>query len=217
MMPTRMVSGSFMVGACSGADRGRHRPARVRRSRVRPGALRDRQRPVEGRRDTCPARRCSTAPGREPASAAIDDRHVRLAERWLDHDPEADGGREAQLLIAYPGPDRRVDLLEVDVRDAVGVVADELQVVRAAVGDVPGVQAQVHGPGVRAVKETLDLRLGPDVAVGVGVEHEDGPVLLGHVAAELRHAGRQRVPLVVGQGRARPSGCRRGPCSPPGG
>ena len=69
--------------------------------------------------------------------------------------------------------------------DAVGIVADELEVVGAAVGDVPGVEAELHGLRVGAVEEALDLLLGADVAVGVGVEHQHGAMLVGDVPAEL--------------------------------
>ena len=63
-----------------------------------------------------------------------------------------------------------------------------------------GVQAELDGLGIRAVEEALDLRLGADVAVGVGVEHEHGAVRVGDVLAELGHAGVEAVPLVVGEG-----------------
>ena len=182
MMPTRMLTAlapSCVGQACSWLPIARPpRPVSSPQvARVRLGALRDRERPVRfaGIHVLLDD---AVQPPVESGQRGDQRGHVGLAEGWLDHDPEANRGREAQLLIPYPRPDRRVDLLQVDVRDALGIVADELQVVRSAVGHMPGVQAQVHGPGVRAVKETLDLLLGPDMAVRVGVEREDGPVLL---------------------------------------
>ena len=65
-----------------------------------------------------------------------------------------------------------------------------------------GVQAELDGLGIGAVEEALDLLLGAHVAVGVGVEHEHGAVLVGDVPAELAHAGVEAGPLVVGEGRA---------------
>ena len=125
--------------------------------------------------------------------------HVWLTEWRFDHRPEADGWREAQLLLARPCADRSVDLLQVDVGDTVGVVADELQVVGAAVGDVPGVEAELHRLRVGRVEEALDLLLRADVAIRVGVEREHRVVLARDVPAELRHPVRERIPFVVGQ------------------
>ena len=124
-------------------------------------------------------------------------RPARAARSY--HGAQAHGGGEAELLLADAGSDRAVDLLEVDVPDPVRVVRDQLEVVRAAVGDVAGVEAQLHRLRVRAVEEALDLRLGAHVAVGVGVEDEDGAVRFGDVPAELGHAGGEAGPLVVGE------------------
>ena len=53
-----------------------------------------------------------------------------------------------------------------------GSALDDLQVVAVAVGDVPGVQAQVDELRVGVVEELLDPILGVDVGVGVRVEHQ---------------------------------------------
>ena len=102
--------------------------------------------------------------------------------------PRRTAGAKPSFSSHDPGADRAVDLLEVDVLHAIRVVRDELEVVGAAVGDMARVQAELDGLGIGAVEEALDLLLRPDVAVRVGVEHEHGAVLVGHVLAELGHA-----------------------------
>ena len=129
-------------------------------------------------------------------------RHVRSPSGGSTITPSRTAGANPSCSSRTRAADRRVDLLEVDVADPAPVVADDGQVVGAAVRDVPRVEAQVDRLGVRAVEEALDLRLRADVAVRVGVEHEHGAVRVGDVPAELGHPGRQRRPLVVGQGRA---------------
>ena len=165
MMPTRMVMSSATPGwwgrmrlVRSGQGSGRPAPrpqvAKYCWVRIAMGS---------GRSKSHGYMSCSTMQNRSRSSAAegIDDgRHVGLAERRLDHRAEAHGGREAEPLLADPGPDGRIHLLEMDVPDALGVVADESQVVRSAVGDVAGVQAQLHGLRVGAIEEALDLLLG---------------------------------------------------------
>ena len=53
-------------------------------------------------------------------------------------------------------------------------------VVAAAVGDVPGVQAQVDVLRVGVLQELQDALLGVDMGVGVRVEHQLDAVLLEH-------------------------------------
>ena len=118
-------------------------------------------------------------------------------KRRFDHRAEPDRRREAEALFADARPDGYVDLLEMDVGDALGIVADELLVVGAAIGHVPRVKAELHGRRVGTIEEALDLLLCADVAVGVGVEGQHGAMLTGHVAAQLGHARHEGLPLVV--------------------
>src|SRR3954452_7144571 len=74
--------------------------------------------------------------------------HVGLAEGRLAHHAERDGLGERQLLAAHAFADLGIDLLEVHIRDAVGELPDDLDVVAVAVRDVPGVEAQVDERGV---------------------------------------------------------------------
>src|SRR4051812_31023085 len=69
--------------------------------------------------------------------------HVGLAERRLAHPPERHRLREGEVPAPPPLADLRVDLFEVDVRDAVRVLADDVDVVPAAVRHVAGVEAEV--------------------------------------------------------------------------
>ena len=185
------------AGGCAGRPPDVEAAARE----VLAGADRDRQRDVRVARVQVLLDDAEQLPVERPERRQH-GRHVRLSGGWLDHHAEPDRRGEAQLLVPDAPADRRVDLLEVDVADPSPVVADDGQVVGAAVRDVPRVEAQVDRLGVGAVEEALDLRLRAHVAVRVGVEHEHGAVRVGDVPAELGHPGRQRRPLVVGQGRA---------------
>ena len=93
----------------------------------------------------------------------------------------------------------RVGLLQVQVGDAVGVVADQRDVVSPVVGDVAGVEAQVDVGRVGLGQEPLDLRLGADKAVGVRVEHRRQAVLVSENAAQLGGPVDQGPPLVAVQ------------------
>ena len=215
MMPTRMVMRRpLSLGGCAaGRSRPTLRPQR-REVLAGPGARSAAARP--GRTGTCPARRCRTAPGRGAPSAASTAGMSGLAERRLDHDAEADGRREAR---AAPRCARaRIagsTCLRWTYRIRVRVVADELEVVGAAVRDVPGVEAQVDGLGVRArrgsARSPPACRRGCPRGCGT---RAPAPCSSATYLPELGHARGQAVPLVVGQGRAGDRGCRRGPCSP---
>src|SRR5690606_25349851 len=82
---------------------------------------------------------------------------------WFDAHAALDRFSERQPFGGHLGEHVRIHLFDVDVSDAFGVPADEVDVVAAAVGDVPGVQAEVGVPGVGGVQEPLDLDLGLDV------------------------------------------------------
>ena len=66
------------------------------------------------------------------------------------------------------GADDGVDLLEVDVADAVGMARDDGSSCRRRVGDVPGVEAQRHGLRVGESEEAVDLLVVVDVASACG-------------------------------------------------
>jgi hypothetical protein len=63
----------------------------------------------------------------------------------------------------------------VHVGDPFGSLLDDLQVVTAAVGDVPGIQAQVDELRIGVLEELLDPVLGVDVCIGVRVNTSSTP------------------------------------------
>jgi hypothetical protein len=132
----------------------------------------------------------------EPGQGRDQRLHRGDTVRGLDHCAELHRIGEAQLLFVDPLDDLGVDLFEVHVADPVGVPLDQLEVVSAAVGDVPRVQAQGDGRGVGVGQEALHPLLGVDMAVGVRVEDQRDAELLGEDPAELRHAGAQVGPLL---------------------
>jgi hypothetical protein len=90
----------------------------------------------------------------------------------------------------------RIDLLQVDVVDPLGEALDDLDVVAVGVGDVPGVQAQVHEPRIGVGQEPLDLVLGLDVGVHVRVEDQfDAELLVDH-PAEFVGSGDEVAPVL---------------------
>ena len=91
--------------------------------------------------------------------------------------------------------DLGIDLLEVDVGDPVGELADDVDVVSVAVGDVSGVQAQIHKLWVGVGQEALDPLLGVDMGVDMRVEGQLDTELIEHHPAELVGAGDQVLPL----------------------
>jgi len=82
------------------------------------------------------------------------------------------------------------------VGDPLGEAVDDLEVVAAAVGDVPGVQAQVHELRVRVLEEFLDSVLGVDVGVRVRVEHQLDAEFLEDHPTQLVGPGDQVRPLL---------------------
>ena len=75
----------------------------------------------------------------------------------------------------------RVHGLDVDVGDALRVVADQGGVVGHAVDDVAGVQAETDVLGVGGLEDAVDVLAGLDVGVAVRVEdHREAVVLLHH-------------------------------------
>jgi hypothetical protein len=84
----------------------------------------------------------------------------------------------------------------MDVVDAVREPLDDRDVVSGAVGDVPGVQAQVHVPRVGVGEEPFDPVLGVDVGVGVRVEHQLHGAPGVHVGVLLRQV--DHVPAADG-------------------
>ena len=132
-------------------------------------------------------------------------RHVGLAVRRLDHDAQRHGLGQRQPFGLHPLADLRVDQLDVQVGDPLREVLDDLQVVAAAVGDVPGVQAEVHVLRVGFDQELLDPVLDVEVGVGVRVRHQVDAVLLEDDLAQFVGSGDQVLPLlgvdVAGLGR----------------
>ena len=111
--------------------------------------------------------------------------HGGLAVGRLDHRAQLDRFGQRQLLGEHAVAHRRVDLLEVDVGDPIREPFDDLHVVAVAVGDVAGVEAEVHVLRVGVGQEPLDPLLGVDVRVDVRVEHQLDAELLEQVAGQL--------------------------------
>src|SRR5262245_35713977 len=126
-------------------------------------------------------------------------RHVRDSARGFDHRAELDRLAERQILRLDLGAHLGIDLLELQVPDAVGCPVDDRQVVAAAIADVAGVQAQVHEFGVRSIQEAVDVLLGVDVAVGVRMVLRSYTVLFEHRLAEVVHAPGLLLPLLGGE------------------
>src|SRR5882757_1322809 len=132
------------------------------RSEVAAGALSDRQRLIGITRIHV------LLDDREHVDAELLDSgqkgwHFRDAPRRLRHCAEPDRLAEWQVLGLDLGAYLGIDLLEMQVADAVGRAVDDREVVAAAIADVAGVEAQVHELGVRAVEEAVDVLLGVDV------------------------------------------------------
>ena len=125
--------------------------------------------------------------------------HRGLTLRRLDHHTTAHRLGEGQILCLHLRNDLRIDLLEMQVTDPVGILTDQLEVVAAVVRDVPGVEAEVHIRRVRRLDEALDVGLVAHVAVGVRVELHVETVLVEDAATELIHSGRQPLPLLHAQ------------------
>jgi len=117
------------------------------------------------------------------------------AEAGLAHHVPPDGVGEGQPLGLDLGEHAGVDGLEVDVPDAVGVLADEPRRVPVGVGDVPGVEAETHPFGIGVGQEPADLLIGLDVALGMRVEHEPDAGLVAQDAGEVVGAVGERAPL----------------------
>ena len=209
MIPTRMRHGrpGRPFGPPGRARRSSPQVAKYVRVRLRSGAA------ASGAQGymSCSTMQYSSR-SRAP-SAAITRRHRRIAERWLDHDAEAHGRREAELLVVRAPADRRVDLLEVDVRDALGVVADQRQVVARRStprGPVSRHRCTASGPCCRGSARSAAW-VPTWLSAWVWNMRIRVPVAPRHVPAELRHA-RQRSShsssVSVGPTARR---CRRGP------
>ena len=125
--------------------------------------------------------------------------------------PELDGFGQRQLLGEHSVAHGRVDLLEVDVGDPIREPFDDLHVVAVAVGDVAGVEAEVHVLRVGVGQEALDPLLGVDVRVDVRVEHQLDAELLEQVAGQLVGARAPGSSSRPGRGR-RPRWTRRCAC-----
>ncbi len=123
-------------------------------------------------------------------------RHLRNAQRRFDHRAELDRLTERQVLGFHLRPNLGIDLLEVQVTDALRCAADDRDVVAAAVADVAGVQAEVDELAVGAVEEAVDVLLGVDVAVGMWMVLRTDAVLLEHRLAEFVHALGLLAPLL---------------------
>src|SRR4051794_18403885 len=122
--------------------------------------------------------------------------HVRLAVGRLAHDAQLDRLGERHPLRERSSADGRVHRLEVHVGDPLGEPLDDLNVVAAAVGDVPGVQAEVDKLRFGVAEELLDPILGVDVGVRMRVEDELDAVLLVDDPGQLVRAGDQVLPLL---------------------
>ena len=125
-----------------------------------------------------------------------DGAQLRNAVRRFAHHTALDGGAERHPVLDHIGEDLRVDLLEVEIADALAVGLDQLDAVAAAVGVVAGVQAEVDQLGVGGVEEPLDMVLGVDVRVGVRMYDEFEAVGLLDLVAEPFHALGQVRPLL---------------------
>ena len=131
-----------------------------------------------------------------PASASSSGGTSGSPYGRLDHDAQRHRLGQRQLLPPHPFADLRVHQLEMHVGDPFRGALDDLQVVAAAVRDVPGVQAQVDELRVGVLEELLDPVLGVDVGVGVRVEHQLDAELLVEDPAQLVGARDQVRPLL---------------------
>ena len=124
--------------------------------------------------------------------------------------PSLTASPNGQVLGLDLGAHLGVDLLEVQVADALGSALDDRDVVAAAVADVAGVQAQVDELAVGAVEEAVDVLLGVDVAVGVRMVLRTHAVLFEHRLAEFVHAVGLLLPLLGGESAVLEHGSRGG-------
>ena len=118
---------------------------------------------------------------------------IPLAER-----PEQPGLRrrdERQLAGAHARGEGGVDVLEVDVDDPLGVIADERGGIDPADQEMPGVEAPADvGDGERA----LDVGRGLDERADVRVQHEREAVP-GDDLVDLGEMARQKLPAGVAE------------------
>src|SRR3954471_21634320 len=129
--------------------------------------------------------------GAELAESLQQRGHGRIPVGRFHHGAELHRLGQRQVLAAHPLADLRVHLLEMHVADPLGSAADDRDVVATAVGDVPGVQAQVDVPRIGVGQELLDALLGVDMGVDMRVEHQLDAVLLEHHPAQLVGAADQ--------------------------
>ena len=107
------------------------------------------------------------------------------AEAGLAHHVAPDGVRERQPFGLDLREHAGIDGLEADVPGTAGVLAQQPRRVPSGVGDMPGVEAEAHPFGVSVGQEAVDLLVGLDVALRVGMEHESHPGLLAQDAREM--------------------------------
>ena len=140
-----------------------------------------------GRSMSVPYMSCSTMAkidGSIALTASMIGANGGLPRRRLRHHAARDRGGERHVVLEGLGEDVAVDLLEVEVADALRVRPDETERITEVVREVAGVEAQVRVARVGLGEEPLDLALRPDVAVGVGVELLTHPELLEQRLAE---------------------------------
>src|SRR5258708_7871457 len=113
--------------------------------------------------------------------------HVRDSAGRLGHGAELDGLTKREVLGLDLGAHLRIDLLEMEVTDALGRPLDDRDVVATAVADVPGVQAQVDELAVGAVEEAIDILLGVHMTVRMRMVLRTHTVLFDHRLADLIH------------------------------
>src|SRR6478735_4106452 len=112
-------------------------------------------------------------------------RHVGCASRRRDRAPLGDGETEGPVLVVSLLDEALVHRLDVDVGDALGVLAAQLHRVAAAVHDVARVEAEADVVGVGRLEDAVDVLRRLDVAVAVRVEHHLEAVVLLHDATQL--------------------------------
>lgn len=132
------------------------------------------------------SRRCAAAMTGSSAGSPAGGSHIT---------PRATAGPNGTPPARTAGEHGGVDLLEVEVADALAVRLDQLDAVAAAVRVVARVEAEGDEVLVRGVEEAGHVLLGVDVRVGVRVD--DGPqaVPLADLVGEPLGLGGQVAPL----------------------
>src|SRR6476660_1258760 len=121
-------------------------------------------------------------------------RHVRCSGGRSDRAALRDRETEWPVLVVGLLDEALVHGLDVDVGDALGVLAAQLHRVAAAVDDVACVEAEADVVGVRRLEDAVDVLGRLDVAVAVRVEDHLEAVVLLHDATELVGIGDVGVP-----------------------